>query len=77
MNKYDIFLATERSTVSSVLVRAVHGYQFALEQRRFRLEQYRAARCNIAREAGGIVDTPAVSQCTMCGDFCRTFLRGA
>lgn len=77
MNKYDIHLAKDGAHVSSVLARGVLGYQPALVQRRFRLEQYRAASCNIAREAGGIVDTPAVSQCTMCGNYCRAFLRRA
>lgn len=77
MNRYDIHLVKEGSSVPSVRARGVLGCQTALVQRRFRLEQYRAARCNIAREAGGIIDTPAVSQCTMCGDYCRAFLRRA
>lgn len=74
MTKYDIHLAKNGARVSSVCARAVLGYQTALAQRRLRLEQYRAASCNIAREAGGIIDTRSVSQCTMCGNYCRTYL---
>lgn len=77
MNKYDIHLSRGGERVSSVRARGVLGYKSALVQRRFRLEQYRAACCNIVREAGGIIDTPAVSQCTLCGYYCRAFLRRA
>lgn len=77
MYKYDIHISKDGARVSSLCACGVLGYRASLAQRRIRLEQYRAARCNIAREYGGIIDTPAVSQCTLCPDYCRTFFRRA
>lgn len=75
MNQYDILLGCDKSRATSVVARGVPGYQAALYLRRFRLLQFRARQCNIDIKHGGVVDTPGVSQCTLCPSSCQTTLR--
>lgn len=74
MNKYDILLTSERFRAPSRRAEGVEGYRHALDQRRFRLLQWRARNCNIAIDHGGVLDTSDCSQCTLCTCFCRTIL---